>query len=80
MEWINVIYYIITPAVIMYAGHSMKSHLDRIEFIEKELLKKIDEPEVRLILADKIDPLKEDIQEIKETLNHILSAVLKKPE
>lgn len=80
MEWLNIVYYVITPAVIMYAGHSMKSHLDRIEIIEKELVKKIDEPEVRTIIADKIDPMKEDIKEIKEMLNHILTVVMKKPD
>ena len=78
MEWLNIIYYVITPIVIMYVGHSMKSHIDRIEGIEKLLATKIDEPEVRTILSDKIDPMKEDIAEIKVMLNHLLEVVLDK--
>jgi len=78
MEWLNIIYYVVTPAVIMYAGHAMKTHVDRIEIMEKELLTKIDEKEVRTILADKIDPMKEDIAEIKVMLNHLLEVVLDK--
>jgi len=80
MEWLNIVYYVITPIVIMYAGHCMKSHVDRIEEIEKKLMTKIDEPEVRTILSDKIDPMKEDIKEIKQMLNHLLSVILKTPE
>ena len=64
----------------MYVGHSMKSHIDRIEEIEKLVATKISEPEVRTIMGDKIDPIKEDIKEIKEMLNHILTVVMKAPE
>lgn len=80
MEWLNIIYYVVTPALLMYAGHAMKSHVDRLDKIEKTLMTKIDEPEVRTILADKIDPMKEDIKEIKEMLNHIITVILKKPD
>lgn len=78
MEWVNIIYYVITPAVIMYAGHAMKSHVDRIEIMEKLIATKIDETEVRTIMSDKIDPMKEDIAEIKVMLNHLLEVILDK--
>ena len=58
----------------------MKSHVDRIESMEKKLAEKLDEPQVRLLMADKIDPIKEDIKEIKEMLNHILTVIMKNPD
>ena len=80
MEWLNIVWYVFAPMVVTYVGYSMKSHVDRIESMEKKLADKLDEPQVRLLMADKIDPIKEDIKEIKEMLNHILTAIMKNPE
>ncbi len=80
VEWLNVVWYIIAPMVITYIGYTMKSHVDRIESMEKKLADKLDESQVRLLMSDKIDPIKEDIKEIKEMLNHILTAIMKNPE
>jgi Tfp pilus assembly protein PilO len=79
MQWLNIIYYVIAPMFVTYVGYSMKSHVDRIESMEKKLSEKLDEPQVRLLMADKIDPIKEDIKEIKEMLNHILTVIMKNP-
>lgn len=80
MVSLDVLYYVIVPIGLTVAGYVMKSHLDRIQDLEKRVDTAIDETEVRTIIADKIDPIKEDIQEIKQTLNHILGVLLdKKP-
>lgn len=77
MDW-NLVYYIIGPALIMLGGWLMKSHLERIAVLEREIQHKTTEMEVRIILADKIDPIREDIKELKASTDRILDILLKK--
>jgi hypothetical protein len=77
MDW-NIVYYIIVPAALMIGGWLMKSHVERISTLEKEVQNKTTEVEVRMILADKMDPMREDIHELKATVDKILDILLKK--
>jgi uncharacterized protein YoxC len=78
MDLSNIVYFIVVPIVLTVLGYLMKTHLDRIQELEKRVDLTINEAEIRGIINDKIDPIKEDISEIKATLNHILTAILDK--
>lgn len=74
----NLIIFVILPFVGAIGAYFMKTHVDRIEQLEKSIALKTTEPEVRLIIADKTDPIKEDIKEIKADISKILDILLKK--
>lgn len=44
----------------------------RVEILEQRMLTRVSEENVRTIVSDKLDPLKDDIVEIKEVLKQIL--------
>ena len=50
----------------------------RLSTLEIEMPKKLDQSEVRQIVADKIDPIREDIHEIKEDLTKLIDLMIKK--
>ncbi len=77
MNW-DIVYYLIGPAILMIAGWFMKSHVERISALEEKIEHKTTEMEVRLILSDKIDPMREDIHELKASVDKILDILLKK--
>lgn len=51
--------------------------MTRIDMLERDIKTKIDETEVRALLKDNLNPIKEDLVEIKQTqqtiLNHLIS-------
>ncbi len=77
MDW-NIVYYIIVPAALMVGGWLMKSHVERIAAVETEVRTKTTEVEVRMIIADKMDPIREDVHELKASVDKILDILLKK--
>jgi len=64
---------ITTPVVYIY-----KSIMQRIETLEKETNDKMTESEVRILLDDKLEPMKDDLHEIKTRLDSILDRLIKK--
>ena len=63
--------YGIIPTLLGLGAYLMRSHLQRLETLEKDLPKKLDEQEVRLLLADKIDPIREDVRALEASLDKI---------
>ena len=51
--------------------------LNRLDELEKTQKAKITEEDVRTILKDKLDPLTQDLLEIRELINKILDLHLK---
>lgn len=66
------ILYIILPVLASLMAYLMRSVMARIETLEHQIQSKLNEPAVRMIISDKVDPIREDIHEIKETLNKLL--------
>lgn len=58
--------------VLAYLGRDMFQRLSTVE------LASLNEAKVRIILADKIDPLKEDIREIKDSVGVLMEYNLQK--
>lgn len=66
------------PTLIGIIGFFMKSILARIDILEKEIPSKLNETEVRQLLVDKIDPIREDIKDLQIKLDKIVDILLKK--
>lgn len=68
--------YAAIPGVIGIISYMMKSILNRLDQIEKTLPNKLEEPEVRQLLSDKIDPLSNDIQRFEVKLDKIMDILI----
>jgi hypothetical protein len=78
MDWIQVgLVYIAIPILIGLGRFLMQSLLNRLSILEHQIDIKVDEPRVRQLLSDKIDPLQEDIAELKVRLDKIIDLLLK---
>ena len=78
MDWIQVgLVYIAIPIIIGIGRWLMQSLLNRLNVLEHQIDTKIDEPKVRQLLTDKIDPIQEDIAELKVRLDKIIDLLLK---
>lgn len=72
----QVVIYALIPILISGAAYIVKNILDRLNVIEKETVTKLDEPAVRRLVNDKVDPLREDIKELKASTDRILDILL----
>jgi len=55
-----------------------KTMLHRIERLEEKIDTKIDEKTVRQLVSDKLDPLTQDIKELKDLVTKLLELELKR--
>jgi hypothetical protein len=58
--------------VLGIASYIFRGVMHRIDRLEADVQHKVDEPQVRTIIKDKLDPLKEDVTEIKQMINQLL--------
>jgi hypothetical protein len=70
--------YIVPSLVLGVGGFMIKSVLSRLDVVEKVLAEKVEEVDVRRLLADKIEPLSQDIHELNEKLDKIYDYLIKK--
>lgn len=78
-EWVKLLLvYALIPTILGIIKYFMKSHTDRLDALEKQMPLKLTELEVRQILSDKLDPLKDSIEDCKDRLDKILDMLLKK--
>jgi uncharacterized membrane protein YgaE (UPF0421/DUF939 family) len=63
--------------VVSIGAFIMKHIFNRLDALESKLDHTVTEQEVRTILSDKLDPMKEDIQEIKQAMIKIYELYLK---
>lgn len=59
------------PGVLAVLAWVFKNSLSRIEYIERKLEKTMSEADVRQIIADKLDPIREDVQEIRKKIDKL---------
>lgn len=67
---------IILSSLFSIGAFVMKNIFKRLEILEDKLDKAVTEQNVRALLADKIDPIKEDVGEIKQALIKIYELYL----
>ena len=65
------------PLILTLGTYLVRNTFRRLENIEKDVSTKLDEARVRQLLADKIDPLREDVHDLKSQLDKIYSLLLK---
>lgn len=70
--------YVVIPIIITIVGFIMRTIHSRIDHLEKLVPTKLDQAEVRQIVADKIDPLREDIHEIKAKLDRVMDILIER--
>jgi hypothetical protein len=51
--------------------------MQRLDTLERQMVTKTDEHEVRQLLSDKVDPIKESMSEIKEKVDKVIDLLLK---
>lgn len=73
----TIIAYGVIPGIIGTVSYMIKTLLNRVESLEKEVPNKLDEREVRQLLGDKIDPLREDIHDLKGKIDRIMELLIK---
>ena len=74
----TILIYTALPLAIAIGRYIMKSYADRIDVLEREVSSKLDELEVRQLMSDKVDPINQNIQEIKQQLKDILNLLMKR--
>lgn len=57
-------------------GYIMKNILRRLESLER--VQAMTDPQVRQLISDKLDPIKEDLSEIKQKLDYIFDLLFSK--
>lgn len=67
---------IVTSIVCGLGALVMKSVFSRLESLESKMNSTVTEQQVRTIIGDKIDPLKEDVHEIKQAIVKIYELYL----
>lgn len=68
--------YGIIPSIIGGSTYFMKSLLVRISNLESTMPTKLDEKEVRQLLSDKLDPVREDLRKLEGKLDKITDILL----
>lgn len=74
----TVLMYTLIPGCLGLGTYFMKTLLSRLDSLEREMTVRVDEPKVRQILDDKINPLREDIQEIRQQVQKIYDLLVKR--
>jgi uncharacterized protein YoxC len=77
MEYFNVVITTIISIVIGMGMYIMRTVTSRIDTLEQKMDNTVTKQEVRQLLDDKINPLKEDIKDIKYTIDKLLSIFIK---
>ena len=74
----NVILYAILPVLITLVSYIVRGIMQRLERLESGLTDKISEQEVRQILTDKLEPVTDDLKEIKDKVDKVIDHLINK--
>jgi len=77
-RFFDIFLYVLLPGIISVSGYLIKNLMNRIQDLESQLLTKMSEDRVRLLLQDKIEPIKEDLKDIKDTVNKLYELQIKR--
>lgn len=69
---LSTITYIILSGMGAMGAFICKSIISRVENLEGHMLTKITEPEVRQILSDRLEPINDNIKDIKDKIDRML--------
>lgn len=63
----------VSSVVVGTVGYMIRNIFQRLSELER--VHAVTEPQVRQIISDKIDPVKEDVTEIRKTLDYIFNLI-----
>lgn len=66
-----------SPIILALIGFIIRSIYQRIDTIENKLEKTINKEEVRQTIDDKVNPIREDLTEIKDAIRQLFLLYLK---
>lgn len=69
--------YLCLPFAIGAIGFIMRTHMQRIDNIEKTMESRLTEQQTRQILADKLEPVKETLDDVQAKLDKLYDLLLK---
>ncbi len=72
----QIFFTLIAPLIAILIGYIMKTMVDRINKLEQKVEATISEPEVRTILNDKLNPIQDDLKEIKNSIKQLYDILL----
>lgn len=68
---------LVVPSVLGVVAYIVRAQMQRLDLLEQQMPMKMTEAEVRQVLADKVDPIKESMVEIKEKVDKVIDLLLK---
>lgn len=68
---------LVVPSVLGVVAYIVRAQMQRLDTLERQMITKTDEHEVRQLLSDKVDPIKESMSEIKEKVDKVIDLLLK---
>ncbi len=80
MDWVllqNIIY-VAGPVFTILILPIIRGLYVRLDTLEKQIQNKVSSSDVRQLLSDKLDPVHEDLSEIKQQLNQIINRLIDK--
>lgn len=80
MSWESIVVIVATVISVVSAPfvYMWKTTMQRIETLENQIDLKVTDAEVRAIVTDKIEPLKENMQSVDRKLDFIIDHLIKK--
>ncbi len=66
----------LTTLVLGFVGYTYKRNADKVDVLEHKVNERLTEESVRLIINDKIDPVREDLQEIKVKIDKLSDKII----
>lgn len=76
MDVFQIVSCIIIPIICAAVFPAIKGIYVRISTLETQLLTKVNDKQVRQLLEDKIDPIHQDLKEIKDQLSNIINRLI----
>lgn len=71
LQLLHILLLVVLPVISGMVVYIMRNILTRIEELEHKSLEIVSETDVRQILADKLDPIHDDLKEIKDSLKQL---------
>jgi len=68
--------YIAAPTLLAIGGYMVQTVTSRLGKLEEDMSKKVSQEDVRQLVADKIDPIREDIHEVKTKLDKVMDILI----
>lgn len=73
---LNLIIVIVIPIICGMVAYIVRNMIARIEALETKMERTVSEGGVRQILADKLDPIHDDLTEIKDSIKKLFDLYL----